>query len=69
MVSVFLELIIIVTIIITFIFINKIIVINLYQFGLKIVQSKKAIRLDKANASKKVKNQRKVLTNLTSTNK
>ena len=44
----------IVTIIIAIIIIIiiNIIIMNLYQFGLKIVQSEKALRLNKANAKK-----------------
>ena len=42
---------IIIAIIIIIIIIN-IIIMNLYQFGLKIVQSEKALRLNKANAKK-----------------
>ena len=41
----------IIAIIIIIIIIN-IIIMNLYQFGLKIVQSEKALRLNKANAKK-----------------
>ena len=42
---------IIIAIIIIIIIIN-IIIMNLYQFGLKIAQSEKALRLNKANAKK-----------------